>query len=89
MLSMILYAGQSIGVVRDWVDSSNSSSGDLTRMGIVTKTKGKDLIKRFNSDAAHLLQHYHSSALRFSVGPSFALCSFHSWSGGLGGDLEV
>lgn len=53
------------------------------------KTKGKDRIKRFNSDTAHLRQHYHSSALRFSVGPFFALCSFHSWSGGLGGGLEV
>lgn len=86
---MMLNAGHSIGVVGDWVDSSNGSRGDLNAQGIVTKTKGKHLIKRFNSDTAHLLQHYHSSALRFSVGPSFALRSFHSCSGGLGGVLEV
>lgn len=80
------------GIQLRWLETGQTVAMALVGFdahGTVTKTKGKNLSKRFNGDTAHLLQHYHSSALRFSMGPSFALCSFHSWSGGLGDDLEV
>lgn len=75
---MIPHAGHSIEV-----------SLEIWRTADGHNNQGKDFIERFKRDTAHLLQHYHSSALCFSVVLSFALCSSHSRTGALGGGLEV
>lgn len=71
------------------MEIGSTALGEICRTADGHNNQGKNFIERFKMDTAHLLQHYHSSVLRFSAVLSFALCSSHSRTGALGGGLEV